>query len=156
MQQHNITYRLATETDLELYYQWANDKDVRDNSFSPTAILPEDHSKWFLNKIKSDNALLLVFFCDANPVGQLRLDIVNDNIAEIDYSVASGHRGKRLGQQFLMIGRALAKKLNPALVIKGVVKTTNIHSAKAFQAAGFVKKGEEEIKDIWCHLFYSE
>jgi RimJ/RimL family protein N-acetyltransferase len=147
---------MANIGDAELYFQWANDKDVRHNSFSPDAILFENHMKWFAAKLASDNTLFLLFFNNAEPVGQLRIDIKDEHTAEIDYSVSSAWRGKGLGQQFLEITKELLSKLHPQLRLKGVVKAENVASLKAFEYAGFIQQEPIVQQGNKCHLFYSK
>ena len=66
-----ISYRKSNEEDLLLYFNWANDSSVRENSYQTKRIDFEDHQKWYLNKIKDPNCLMLIFENHLGfPIGQ--------------------------------------------------------------------------------------
>ena len=46
----NLKMRLAKEEDVDLYFRWANDTSVRQNSFNPKRIVFENQSEWFKGK----------------------------------------------------------------------------------------------------------
>jgi hypothetical protein len=46
-----LIFRRAKKEDCELIYKWANDPEVRKNSFSGAAITVENHQKWFESKL---------------------------------------------------------------------------------------------------------
>ena len=57
--QKGITLRLACADDEALLLRWANDPQVRANSFSPDPIAPSDHHNWFHQGLSDQNRLLL-------------------------------------------------------------------------------------------------
>ena len=56
-----ITPRKATESDIDLYFNWTNDTDTRNNSFNTQVVDYQSHTNWFLKKIVDKNTLMLVF-----------------------------------------------------------------------------------------------
>ena len=48
-----LTHRKATEDDMMLYFNWANDFSVRINSYQSELIPLENHKKWFNSEIKN-------------------------------------------------------------------------------------------------------
>jgi RimJ/RimL family protein N-acetyltransferase len=139
----DLQLRPATYDDMDLLYKWANDKDVRKNSFNSEPIPYEDHVKWFGN-IMSDETVLQYIMCEQNiPIGQIRLNIENDK-AYIGYSISAPNRGKGLGVTML---RLLISELHNIgyhnLTLIGQVKYDNLASAKAFEKCGFIMSQEE-------------
>ena len=61
-----ISFRKATIYDLMLYFDWANDPEVRAQSFDSKIIDIESHKKWFLSKLNDDSLLMLVFQNEKN------------------------------------------------------------------------------------------
>lgn len=141
-----MTYRLAESSDVKLYFDWANDPDVRMNAHNTEPIIWENHVKWF-NKMVNSEALMLVFFEGEIPVGQLRVDA--DGC--IDLSVDPSRRKKGIATEMLMVLKRLqSKNLN---LIKGEVKQTNTPSLRAFEKAGFKLDSVVNVKGIDCSVF---
>ena len=59
---------LAKEEDAKLLWQWANDPDLRNNSFNPKHIEWRDHLKWFENKISSDGTRIWILEHNNDPI----------------------------------------------------------------------------------------
>ena len=69
-----LTFRKAEAKDMMLYFEWVNEKLVRSQSFSTKPISLDDHKKWFFNKIKDQNTIMLVFSNGVNKIGQIRIE----------------------------------------------------------------------------------
>ena len=138
----NLKMRNAQKEDVNHYFRWANDTSVRQNSFNPEPILFESHSKWFEEKLKTDHAKLYIFEILGKPVGQFRIDKVND-AWEIDYSVDKSYRGLGVGKA--MISLFITKSSNNSVLypLKALVKMSNIASQRVFQDLGFTKVEEQ-------------
>lgn len=141
----NFSYRVATEEDVMLYFNWANDSMVRQNAISTEPIQLEGHKKWFASRIKRPSTVMYVFEIESTPFGQVRFDI-EDAKAFIDYSIDEKFRGKGLGVKMLKSSIVALKKENRTDFAKivGVVKKSNIPSTKVFERLGFT----EDRKDI--------
>ncbi len=133
-----LSMRLATADDVDLYYHWANDPEVRQNSFNQKPIEYTDHVNWFSAKVNSDKNIFLLFLDKEDPVGQLRFDL-NNGVALVNYSIAKTHRGKGLSktivQKAVQYLFANSVGINE---IEALVKPENIASKKAFEACGFI------------------
>jgi RimJ/RimL family protein N-acetyltransferase len=143
-----ITFRPATADDCDLYFEWVNDVLVRKNSFNSDRILYDTHEKWFDEKIKNGKCKMIVAECDSAPIGQIRIDIENDE-PYIDISVDKNYRGIGLGSKILLqIGPYLQSTGFHGRLLNGIVKSENKASQKAFKNAGFVElsKNETETK----------
>ena len=130
-------WRLARKQDMQLFYAWTNDPDVRANSFQSEPIPLESHLSWFERMMNDAHAALYVFFCGREAVGQLRLQM-NNKRCTISYSVAKEARGRGYGKWILEQSEALAKqKWNAVDELAGHVTPSNEASNRVFKALGF-------------------
>lgn len=134
-----LTYRFAQADDVKLYYDWANDAAVRENSFNSDPIKYADHEAWFYKNIKSTNIAMLLFFLGTVPVGQARIQIENGE-GTINFSVSKEFRGEGIGALILTeVKKYFFSKSKEHKLLKGFVKFSNMGSEKAFIKAGFEK-----------------
>ena len=123
--------RPATPTDCDQYFEWANDPEVRANSFSCEPIQYDVHVRWFYRKLDFKNQLWVLTQttstashlaehcgrridfdldipgtieceCDHIPIGQIRLQQELDH-TEIHYSIAKEHRGQGNGRRMIQM-----------------------------------------------------
>lgn len=136
-----LRLRKASQEDMDLLFQWANDPVVRSNAFHTEQIPYENHVKWFANMM-ADMSVYQYILCDGEfPVGQIRLNI-EDSAAVIDYSVAAAYRGKGYGSRMLrMIPMQIVQdKISEVTELIGQVKYGNDASARAFESCGYTKQ----------------
>ena len=144
----SMILRPATIEDCDTYFAWANDAEVRANSFNQEPIPYESHVQWFTNKINTPNELWVLtksisnttHFADTGcececahiPIGQIRLQKTLFN-TEIHYSIAKEHRG--LGNGRRMIQMALSQISTWPVVAQ--VKQSNRASRAIFDKLDF-------------------
>jgi RimJ/RimL family protein N-acetyltransferase len=147
-----LRIRRAQEEDLMLYFSWANDPEVRHNSFNQEPISLEKHEHWFRSKLTNPNAFLYVLESDGKPVGQIRFDIGGEDnalVAEIGFSLDSGYRGKGLGTALLLKGMEQFSLDAPKpILVQGTVKPNNVASNKAFVTAGFIEQVQSNREQL--------
>jgi len=137
-----LEFRPASIDDCELYFNWANDKSVRQNSFHTGLIGWHDHKKWFQNRLDDNNSYLYIVKTSQSDIGQVRFDCAN-GVATIDYSVSSNFRGKGFGKVLVWSAIKKIREDYPEVKkIKAQVKIDNIASNKIFLKLGFNKQGE--------------
>ncbi len=142
-----LTFRKATKEDTALYFEWANDLTVRENSINKSQIIFEDHVTWFSGRLNNPASILLVFENDSTAIGQLRIEI-DDLLGEafINYSIDKSYRGKGLGSVILSEGRKYYSAHGIPYPLVGFVKPGNAASIAAFHKAGFIElQGEFTI-----------
>jgi RimJ/RimL family protein N-acetyltransferase len=132
-----ISVRSATADDAHLYFDWANDPDVRANSYTSDPIVWENHLNWFERTSASSSHKLYIYSMANEEAAQLRLSI-EDYTATISYSVGATHRGKGLGK-FMLLHITLQASIDfPHLrELTGWVKKSNTASLRAFEACGY-------------------
>lgn len=142
----NFYYRMAEIEDAVMLFNWANEKVVRYNSLSSEKIDYDSHQVWLKNKLDSSNTKIFIFFCNCEPLGQLRLDYDNGYWV-VDYSVDANFRGKGFGLKLVqsIVDVGLYK---PMLAL---VKKENIASRKVFEKCNFTLKEELIINSEKVH-----
>lgn len=145
LNQLNISCRKATIEDLMTVYNWSNDTLVRKNSYSSNPILLEDHSDWFLKKIKDTKTLFLIVEINGKPAGIVRYEISALH-SVVSIVVSKSYRGQRLASSFLEEGaKVYFKKYD--LPILAYIKKENIASIKSFKKAKYIYYKEETIQE---------
>ena len=144
----NIFLRSADEKDVDLIYNWANDDEVRKNSFSTEQIAYENHVKWYQNALKSDNIKIFILTSNNDDIGIIRLNIYGDS-AEVSYSISSDYRCMGYGEIMLKLIALKVKCEFPdikKLIAK--VKPENIASKKALLNTGYIERCSEFQFDV--------
>lgn len=152
---YNLQFRLANIDDLELYYEWTNDENVRLQSFNSKKINIHSHSEWFCNKLKDPNCFL--YICEnqfKNPLGQIRIEIQgNENRAIIGVSLDIKYRGQGLSSKLLKGAIKEFKILKPHCIIEAYIKNSNLASINSFVSAGFKFVNNVVINNIESSLY---
>ena len=118
-----LSYRKPTIEDLELYFRWVNDIDVREQSFNSDLIKLGDHKKWFESVINDENYFMLIFKnIEDNYIGQIRIQKISIKHAVIGISIIAS-------KSFL--------EINKDFIINAYIKESNLTSKFSFEKAGF-------------------
>lgn len=134
----SILFRKANESDNLLYFEWANDASVRDNSYKSEPISIENHKNWFANKLKDANCFMTVFENHiGNPIGQVRIQRLDSESALIGISNDAAHRGKGYASKMIQMASEVFLNDNPQSCISAYIKLENPASQKAFEKAGY-------------------
>ncbi len=133
-----ISWRFARISDAEMYFQWANDESVRENSFNTNSIPYESHLVWFNSRLSDKNCFLYFFTTgDEIPVGQVRIEKkMNETV--IGVSVDKNFRGKSLSSVLLNIAVANHFREFSQDCVNAYIKKSNVASIRAFEKANFV------------------
>lgn len=151
-QEHRCFLRRAEWKDVDQLFQWANEEEVRKNSFSTAPIPYEEHKAWFEKKLKEEHTQIYIF-CDGTlAVGALRLEFGKEEGTEgeeavISYSIAAEHRNQGYGQKLISLAEQEACKwakrkqktenVPGKVIIKAQVRAENKASRKIFMKAGY-------------------
>lgn len=136
--------RNAKEEDMLLLFEWANDKDVRNNSFNTSPVSLDAHKDWFYNKLDSGYCDIFIYYMNEIPVGQVRLEY-KGNRAYIGYSIGKDYRGQGHGKNILKLAeQKILEERKNIDYFEAEVKSDNISSKKVFDNLGY--KGTSVIK----------
>jgi UDP-2,4-diacetamido-2,4,6-trideoxy-beta-L-altropyranose hydrolase len=140
-----LRLRQVREDDCRLLWEWANDSDVREVSFSSELIPWEEHLQWFKSKLESPND---IFYIAVNreevPIGQIRYDM-NGCDAEISVSVFKKFRGKGFGSAMIKLSSQRLFNVSNVNKIHAYVKQGNEASTHIFLRMGFRNKGVTKV-----------
>lgn len=146
----DISLRPSKALDEALLLSWANDPQVRANSFSPEPIKAADHHHWFQRGLANPNRLLLIATAaDGCPIGQIRFDRQPASAqggaseAAVDLSLDRCARGHGLAAELVKLGlQALEQRWGPATDAVAEVLPSNSASNACFAHAGFISESE--------------
>jgi UDP-2,4-diacetamido-2,4,6-trideoxy-beta-L-altropyranose hydrolase len=147
-----LRLRAARADDVELYFTWANDAEVRQHSLNEAAISWETHQQWFQTRLADSLSHLFVLEAGPLPVGQVRFDGSGDTW-RIDYSIDVAFRGRGWGRTLLLLGmRRVAERQRTRFCAE--VKRSNGASAAHFVRLGFTATATERA-DLEAYHFDS-
>lgn len=148
-----LTCRPAQPTDVQLYFDWANDPVTRQQSFNTKPVSWENHTVWFARKLTDPNVILLVFETQQQvPVGQIRLERLGEEII-IGISLDSSFRGQGLAVAMIQTATeaCYAHFSDDNLPIHAYIRPDNRASVKSFERAGFTlshKSGKFGVQSV--------
>ena len=149
-----LNYRKAISKDVDVYYKWANESTVRDQSYNSQPIDFKSHIKWFNEKINNPNCSMFFFYDDnKEAVGQVRIEKNDSNNAIIGISIDSTKRGKRYATNMLEISSDNFLVSNSLFIIHAYIKESNIASKKIFKQAGFQFQDMLDYKNYYSYHF---
>lgn len=133
-----LSFRKPNIDDKQLYYIWANDQEVREQSYNSNPIDQATHIEWFESAIKNDAYSMYIFQdLDNNNVGQVRIQKQTDSNALIGISIDFKYRGKGYAKEMLILATDTFFKSNEDFLINAYIKQTNLSSKFSFENAGF-------------------
>ena len=133
-----LSPRKVNLNDARLIFNWANDPEVRNNSFNTNEIVWDEHVKWFHKKIQTDS-VWLILEKQNKPVGVIRFD-KGDSSYILNYSIAKEFRGFGYGKKIVELGiENLVNQKKEINTIEAHVKLNNQASQKIFHSLGFEK-----------------
>jgi UDP-2,4-diacetamido-2,4,6-trideoxy-beta-L-altropyranose hydrolase len=152
----NLRVRRASLEDCALLWQWANDPEVRESSFSTNFISWDGHVTWFSKKILDPNCFQYIALDEHdNPVGQVRFEVKRDGEADIGLSIDRNIRGSGLGS--IILNSAIEAFYNNVSIkkINAFIKKNNVKSIITFERARFkiigptIINGNESLHYVW-------
>ena len=133
----NLTFRKANLTDINIYFKWINEHEVREKSFNSSLVKWEDHVKWFNDKLNDPNYSFYIFQHYNDYIGQVRIHKVDEINSFIGVSICINHRGLGYGSKILQEACSDYFKSSKTTIINAYIKFGNISSKKIFEKAGF-------------------
>ena len=132
----DIRLRRVEPEDCKQLFDWANDPEVRKNSFESRPITWPEHQDWFARKLQDPDChhFIGVRGEDAQ-VGMVRFDVAGED-ADISVSVDHDHRGG-VGAALIRAGVEAMAGAGQVRHIYAYIKKENVASVRAFERAGF-------------------
>lgn len=139
-----LKLRLATEKDVDLTFDWASNKIIRQYAIQKEEIIFDNHKSWFSKKVVASNCVYFIAEINATPIGSIRFDIDENNEALLSFLLDPQFHGKGYGKRILKKGCEEVQKLKELSKIIGVVSIDNIPSFKTFKSLGFEQVSERD------------
>ncbi|KTD24312.1 putative polysaccharide biosynthesis protein [Legionella lansingensis] len=135
----NIYMRRVSHVDEALLLKWANDPEVRMQSFSQEAIGEEAHARWFASKLADPNSLMLIGEDEAGlPLGLVRFDLdKKQEEALVSISIDQTLRGIGLAGKLLQNALDYWRAIRPAIKFVAEVRDENRRSQRLFMRLQF-------------------
>ncbi|HMK07287.1 MAG TPA: GNAT family N-acetyltransferase [Flavobacterium sp.] len=146
-----VSYRIANAADLQLFFNWTNDVEVRNNSYNSQPISLEEHTNWFLSKVNDGKTIFYIAEVKNQPAGMVRFDIKEEN-AVVSISVDKDFRGMGLASILLKDCCESYFKIESKPVL-AYIKSTNTASIHSFQKAHFSFLRNEIFQGIESQVY---
>lgn len=132
-----LNLHLVTMDDAKIIFDWANDPEIRQNSFNTADISWPEHTTWMEHVLEDEHILFFLLVDNDKPVGQIRLAF-NDGKWEISYSIAPAYRGQGYGKIILQLAEnELIRGGHAGERLYAEVKKDNIASQRIFKKLGY-------------------
>jgi RimJ/RimL family protein N-acetyltransferase len=141
-----LRIRKCNEQDLNLVYNWSNDKLVRKESFNSSEITKGGHEKWFVKKLTSKNSLFFINEFKKEPVGLVRFEI-KESSSVVGIVIDEKFRGKSLSYLMLEKSSSTYFETNDKPIL-AYIKHSNIASIKSFEKANFKFFKKDVVNDF--------
>lgn len=133
----SLILRPVAKTDRDLIFKWVNDPDTRRWSYNKAMITPEEHEKWFADRLADEQSQYYIAEDGlGNPMGQIRFH-KNGRTYEAHVLVAKEFRSKGIGSQLIQKGSLKVLEEKKPIRIIAKAKADNDASIKAFEKAGY-------------------
>jgi UDP-2,4-diacetamido-2,4,6-trideoxy-beta-L-altropyranose hydrolase len=131
-----LKLRPVRQDDCELLFHWANDPEVRANSFSQGLIEKKDHERWFEHKLAEGIPWFILMNEESN-AGVIRFDL-SEGKYKTNFLITKDFRGKGLGKEIIKLGLEELERYNSNVsLVFGLVKNDNVTSIRSFLANQF-------------------
>lgn len=142
------------EGDLNLLYNWSNDRVVRSNSYDKSEISLVEHSQWFIRKVSESSALYLIAMINGKEAGIVRYEFDKDSTT-VGVSIDQLFRGRNLAST--MLRRTAIKYVEKiCFPVLAFIKVENVASVKAFKSAGYKFYRKEVVKGANSYVYKLE
>lgn len=140
MDLYGTRLRRVTMDDARLLWEWANDREVREQSFHPEPIPWETHLRWLEARLAEPASCFFIAYSpEGEAIGQIRLQASGREEAVIHLNVAPAWRGQGVGARMIHLAERCGFRW-----LRAQVKSGNVASRRMFLGAGFQQVDEQE------------
>lgn len=144
-----VTLRPAELSDEARLLEWRNEPTTRAASLTVGEVSPDDHHRWLTMKLNDPACALFIVLADSAPIGQVRLDRLDDELAEVSIGLAPEARGRGVGREALRLVAEDARSRLGVTTLSALVKPDNVASLRSFEAAGFSEfRRDEDVVEL--------
>ena len=137
-----VVLRPANIKDIDLLYNWVNDKDsIKNKLLTREKIDFSTHKMWLEDALKSELIKIFIIEKFGNPIGNIK--IKEESTFDIDIFITKSERNKGYAKETLNHVIYLLIKDNKEVVIEVNVSKTNINSLDLFNSCGFKRLSDD-------------
>lgn len=153
-----VELRTITSSDLNILYEWRNNKHIISLSASQNPVTFIEHSEWFNNIISGTTTKIFIILNDRVPIGQIRFDKIEDedNSCEVSIYLIPGQEKKGIGSKALKQGIKLILQFWNIDRINAWVRQDNEQSQFFFKKNNFVEEGKNEKLILFTYYSYNK
>lgn len=140
-----IYLRQARNEDLDILYEWINDREVRQNSFSTGKISYEEHVQWFRQAMDRKNVSVYIMVSGSEPVGTVRFEEKAEGAAVISCLVARPYRNTGLGKKLIELAMDEIELSTGIQKVEAYVKDENQKSKYILKKCGFKEDTKNKL-----------
>lgn len=157
LEDRRLRLRPVYPEDCHQLWEWAKGPGVRSVSFSSDPIPWEAHQKWFRAKLDDDGCYIWIAIDAAErAVGQIRFEVCGPGEAEIDVSIDSTLRHAGYGSLLIYLGAKAMFSRTTVRLLRAYIRCDNAASIRAFEKAGFTRRGQKTISGIESYHYVRE
>jgi UDP-2,4-diacetamido-2,4,6-trideoxy-beta-L-altropyranose hydrolase len=138
-----VTLRPAADRDAPLLLEWRNDPVAVRFSVTGRRVTLAEHSDWLAARLADPDTRLWIAEEGGTAVGQVRVDL-GDGTGTVSIGIAPAHRGRGVGSAVLQAMLAEIERDPRARKLRAVAHAENTASIRAFERAGFHRRGHRE------------
>ena len=144
--QPSVRLRPVSLRDSELLWKWANDPEVREQSFTQEAISWSVHEQWLKSRLEDRDTVIRIAENDrSDSVGVVRFAL-QQRKAVVSISLAREFRGTGLAPAVLKCALDELTQTRSIQDVSAFVKPENLSSVRLFKNAGFVCEERTSVK----------
>jgi RimJ/RimL family protein N-acetyltransferase len=144
-----VSLRPAEPSDEARLLEWRNEATTRAASLTGGEVSADDHHRWLTGKLGDPDTALFVVLDGAEPIGQVRLDRLDDELAEVSIGLAPEARGRGVGREALRLAAGEARPRLGVTQLSARVKPDNEASLRSFAAAGYTEfRREPDVVEL--------
>jgi RimJ/RimL family protein N-acetyltransferase len=141
-----IAFRPARPSDALFLYDLRNESAVRESALSTGVFSLSEHRAWLRGKLASSDCRIYIATKGRRRVGQIRFDIDETDVADMDAALTVKSRGQGCGTALFREACRILFSESTARVCRASVKLQNEASRRALASAGFREVGVRRVK----------
>ena len=154
----DLTLRQAVDSDSLSLLEWRNDATTKAFSLSSDEVTREQHDAWLKKTLQDRNCLLIIGEVLGDPVGMVRINILNDSgVAQVSINLNPDFRGRGISRQLLgsslLFGAQVFDNLSKYCA---EIHIENVASQKIFKSVGFIKSPDKTDGDFESYVVDSD
>lgn len=136
--------RRVEQRDFDILFKWKNDEEVIKYSREGKGKTLDEFTKWFQEKINSENNYMFILENETEQIGQINFEIVNGE-SILNYSVDKEFRNKGFGKVLVKyIEEFIYDNLEEVKKIAAYINASNTSSIKIFESLGYTREIDDK------------